>query len=224
MFALLILLSPMVSSHPNPSLYADGSLDNIERTRAQAELLKENLWSISSNPENMEIINRVFAEKNPVCIHSMEDAINAIETGTKLVQNAGAELKQLFQPIQSFNDTVTPAEAVKVSAAMIRLIDIFIPKITPSAPFFCGHDDPFASFNSLVALLEELSAKDELYFSLQTRQELKFAIKIVSNVINFLSKLQTSLSQLNRLCTMDRSYNIEAINSIASLMADLADL
>ena len=112
MFALLLLLRPMVSSHPNPSIYQDGSLDIIERTRVQAELLKENLWSIASNPENMEIINKVFVEKNPVCIHSMEDAINAIETGTKLVQNAAAELKQLFQPIQSFNDTVTPAEAI----------------------------------------------------------------------------------------------------------------
>ena len=104
----------MVSLHPNPSLYLDGSLNIIVQTRAQAESLKENLWSVASNPENVEIINRVFAEKNTVCIHSMEDAINAIETGTKLVQNAGAELKQLFQPIQSFNDTVTPAEAVKV--------------------------------------------------------------------------------------------------------------
>ena len=197
----MLLLSPMVSSHPNPSLYLDGSLNIIERTRAQAELLKENLWSVASNPENMEIINRVFAEKNTDCIHSMEDAINAIEAGTKLVQSAGAELKQLFQPIQSFNDTVTPAEAVKVSAAMIRLLDVYIPKITPAAPSYCGHDDPFASFHSLVALLEELSAKDDLYFSLQKRQELKSSVKILFSAINFLTKLKKTRSKFNTLCT-----------------------
>jgi hypothetical protein len=134
----------MVSSHPNPSLYLDGSLNIIELTRAQAELLKENICSIASNPEHMDIINRLFTEKNPACIHIMEDAINEIETGTKLVQNAGAELKQLFEPIQSFNDTVTPDEAMKVSAAMLRLLDVFIPKIAAAVPPFCGHDDPFA--------------------------------------------------------------------------------
>ena len=47
----------------DPSVHVAGSEDNTDQTRAQAELLKEHLWSIASNPENTEIINKVFAEK-----------------------------------------------------------------------------------------------------------------------------------------------------------------
>ena len=111
MFALLLLLCPMVYSHPNHSFYLDGSLDIIERTRANAEILKEHLWYIARNPENMEIINKVFVEENRAFIHSMKDVINAIETGTKLVQNEGAELLQLFQPIQSSIRSNAPCSA-----------------------------------------------------------------------------------------------------------------
>ena len=231
MLSIILLLSPMVSSNSishfkqaflsNPSLRAAGSEDFIEQTRAQAELLKEHLWSIASNPAGTEIINKVFAEKNTACINSMEDAIEAVEAGTKLVQKAGAELRQL---VQVFNTTVAPAVAVKESATIIRLLDVLLPKITPAAQSYCGDADQFASFSGLVVLLDELASKDDLYFSLHTTQNLKSSVNIVSHVINFLKQLKTSFSKLDRLCTMDKDYNIEAIHTIASMMTDLADL
>merc|ERR1712034_44639 len=178
--------------------------DIIEQTRAQAELLKEHLLSIANNPDNTEIINRVFAEKNTACIASIEDAIEAIEEGVKLVQNAGADLKQLVKAVEMFNDTVTPVVAVKESATIIRLLDVLIPKITPLAQSYCGDADQFASFSGLVNLLDELASKDDLYFSHHKTQNLKSSVNIVSHVITFIKKLKTSFTKFDRLCTMDK--------------------
>eukprot|EP00091_Calanus_sinicus_P006363 TRINITY_DN17002_c0_g1_i1.p1 TRINITY_DN17002_c0_g1~~TRINITY_DN17002_c0_g1_i1.p1 ORF type:complete len:103 (-),score=26.15 TRINITY_DN17002_c0_g1_i1:99-407(-) len=97
MLSLTLLLSPIVSSYTiphfkqnflsDPSVHVAGSEDFIDQTRAQAEALKEHLWSIARDPENTEMINRVFAEKNTACINNMEDAIEAVEAATKLVQS-----------------------------------------------------------------------------------------------------------------------------------------
>jgi len=234
MFSLILLLSPMVSSNSisyfkqallsDPSVHVAGSEDILEQTRAEAELLKEHLWTIASNPENTETIKKVFAEKNTACINSMEDAIEAVEAGTKLVEKAGAELKQLVETVQLFNDTVTPTVVVKESATIIRLLDVLLPKITPAAQSYCGDADQFASFSGLVVLLDELASKDDLYFSLHKTQNLKSSVNIVSHVITFLKQLKTLFTKFDRLCTMDKDYNIAVIHTIASLMTDLADL
>jgi len=235
MLSVILLLSTVVNSNSvsyfkqallaNPSVGVTGSEDFIEQTRAEAEVLKEHLWSIASNPENTEIINKVLAEKNTACISSMEDAINAVEAGTKLVQNAGAELKQLVEAVQLFNNTVKPAVAVKESATILHLLDVLLPKITPAVQSYCGDADQFASFSGLVVLLDELASKDDdLYFSLHKTQNLKSSVKIVSHVINFLKQTKTSFSKFDRLCTMDKDYNLAVIHTIASLMTDLADL
>jgi len=224
MLTILLLLIPVVISHPSPNFQQSGSEDIIEQTRAQAELLKEHLLSIANNPDNTEIINRVFAEKNTACIDSIEDAIEAIEEGVKLVQNAGADLKQLVKAVKIFNDTVTPVVAVKESATIIRLLDVLIPKITPAAQFFCEDADQFASFSSLVALIDELASKEDLHFSLHKKQNLKSSVKTASHVINFLIQLKTSFSKFDSLCSMDKDYNTAVIETIVTLMADLADL
>ena len=216
MLSVMLLLSPMVMSTnsisyfkqallADPSVRVAGSEDFIEETRAEAELLKEHLWAIASNPENTEIMNKVFAEKNTACINSMEDAIEAVEAGTKLVQNAGAELKQLVEAVQLFNNKMKPAVAVKESATIIRLLDVLLSKITPAAQSYCGDADQFASFSWLVDLLDELASKDDLYFSLHKTQNLKSSVKIVSHVITFLKQLKTSFSKFDRLCTMDKN-------------------
>jgi len=234
MFTILLLLSPMVISHPSPtlqqasmldpSMHVSRSEDIIEQTRAQAELLKEHLWSIAESPDNTEIVNKVFAEKNTACIGSIEDAVEAVEEGVKLVQNAGAELKHLVEAVQIFNATVTPVLVVKESATIIRILDVLIPKITPSSQSYCGDADQFASFSSLVVIIDELASKEDLHFSLHKKQNLKSSAKIVSHVINFLAQLKTSFSKFDRLCTMDKNYNIAVIHTIVSLMKDLADL
>ena len=77
----------------NPStLSLTGSDDIIQQTRTQAESLKEDLRSMASNPRAAQILNKVFADKNNVCISSMEEAIEAIETSTQLFENGATEI------------------------------------------------------------------------------------------------------------------------------------
>ena len=78
---------------------------------------------------------------------------------------------QLVEIVTLFNDNVTPAVAVTQSATIIW-------------------SDQFASFSNLVVLLDELSSKDDVHFSLHKTQNLKSSVKIASHVINFLTQLK----------------------------------
>ena len=114
-----------------------GSDDIVQQTRTQAESLKKDLRSMASNPRAAQILIRVFADKNNVCINSMDDAIEAIETSTKLVENAGTEIKQLVEIIKVFEKSIDTPKAVRETANILRLLDTLIPKITP-ATSTCG--------------------------------------------------------------------------------------
>ena len=74
-----------------------GTGDIIEQTRTQAESLKTTLRSLTNKPEAATILKKVFSGKNGGCITNMDEAIKAIETGTRLVENGGTEIKQLVQ-------------------------------------------------------------------------------------------------------------------------------
>ena len=62
----------------------------------------------------------------------MDEAIEAIETSTKLFENAGTEIKQLVSIVQSLKDLSHTPKAVRETANIIRLLDVLISKITPS--------------------------------------------------------------------------------------------
>ena len=90
-----------------------GSDDIVKQTRAQAESLKDDLRSMARNPRASEILNKVFSDRNNVCIKSMSDAIDAIETSTKLFENAGSEIKQLVDILAAFEkNNDTPAAVI----------------------------------------------------------------------------------------------------------------
>ena len=149
--------------------------DNIiQNTRTQAESLKTDLRSMARNPRAAQILNRVFADKNNVCINSMDDAIETIEMSTKLVENAGSEIKELVEIIKVFEKSIDTPKAVRETANILRLLDTLIPKITP-ATSTCGTSsaDVFGSLQSLGVLVDELATKDDIYFSIQKKQSLK---------------------------------------------------
>ena len=57
---------------------------------------------MARNPRAAEILNKVFADKNNVCFNNMDEAVEAIETSTKLFENAGTEMKQLIKNVKEF--------------------------------------------------------------------------------------------------------------------------
>ena len=78
--------------------------------------------------------------------------------------------------------------------------------------------------HSLALLVDELSSKKDIFFSLQKRQSLKSSAIIVHKVTDFLDHVKKSFSQFDNLCTKDKDHNIELINALGVLMNDLADL
>jgi hypothetical protein len=203
-----------------------GSGDIVQQTRAQAESLKRDLRSMASNPRAANILRRVFVETNNACINNIEEAIQAIETSTRLFENAGLEIRQLVQSVKVLEkQTDTPA-AVRETAKIMRILDVLIPKLTPATPSGCrtAGSDEFASLRSLGDLVDELSSTDDLYYSIQKRQSLKSSAKKVFRVTNFLTQLKRSFSKFDQFCTRGNSDNIEVITAMGDMMTDLADL
>ena len=200
--------------------------DIVKQTRVQAESLKDDLRSMARNPRATEILNKVFSDRNNDCVKSLDDAIDAIETSTKLFENAGSEIKQLVDILGAFERNNDTPAAVRETAKIIRLLDVLIPKLTPDTFSKCNpsSSNVFGSLRSLAGLVDELSSKDDIYFSIQKRQSLKSSAKIVIKVTDFLSKLTNKFSRFDRFCTSDKSYNIEVISELSEMMADLADL
>ena len=200
-----------------------GSDDIIKQTRTQAESLKKDLEIMSRNPRAGKVLNKVFAKRNNACINNMEDAIQAIETSTQTFERAGTEIKQLVETVKTFERQTDTSTAVRETANIIRVLDVLIPKIQIRNPSSCSQSaDEFESLRSLASLVEELSSKDGLYYSIQKRQSLKNSAKIVSRATNFLAKIKQSFSKFDQFCTRDESYSREFITAIGDMMTDLA--
>merc|ERR1712128_205241 len=149
-----------------PFLLESSSADIVEQTRTQADTLKTSLKSLSSKPEAAPILERIFAAKKSDCIKNMDQAIDAIETSTRLFEKAGTEMKLLVQYVKEFQTINGTSKAVRQSAKIIRLLDVLIPKLTPSS-FGCQKtsEDVLKSMRSLGAIVLDFSSENELYTS-----------------------------------------------------------
>ena len=125
-----------VLNNYKPSVQDAGPGDIVKQTRTQAEALKEDLRSFASNPTATQILDEVFADRNNVCINSMDDAIEIIETSTKLIENAGAEITKLVESVKAFENLSDNPTVVRETAKIIRLLDVLIPKMSPDEGIF----------------------------------------------------------------------------------------
>merc|ERR1739838_156875 len=235
---LLLLLIPLVSSYPQSydsvRQYNQGyeewvtrsGGDIIKETRTQAESLKTTLKYLASSTGPAEILNRIINDKNNVCLNSVEEAIEAVEASTKLVENAAPEIKQLIESIKIFEKLTDTTTVVRESADILRLLEVLLPKLAPASPSVCeaSNAEAFGSLRSLAVLVDELSSTTDFYMTSRTRQELKRSAKIISGVTTFITQLNKSFSKFEQFCTSDKEYNIEAITAIGEMMTGLADL
>ena len=153
----------------------------------------------------------------------MDQAIEAIETSTKLLENAGTEMKLLIETVKIFQNVTEISKAVRASGKIIRILEVLIPKLTPpTSACKTNSADVFESMRSLGSLVDELSSKDDLYYSAQVRQSLKSASKILSTATKFLKK--ESHFKFDHFCTKNKDYNKEFFTAIGNMMSDLAVL
>ena len=88
---------------------------------------------MARNPRVAEILKKVFADKNNVCFNEMDEALETIETSTKLFENAGTDMKQLIENVKEFEKFTNTHSVVRETARIICVLDVLIPKITPAS-------------------------------------------------------------------------------------------
>ena len=199
--------------------------DIIADTRVLSNQVQSTLKQLGSNPISADIINQIINDKDNVCLGSLEEGIEAIEAGTKLVESAGDDIKALNEKINSFAALKDPATVVRAIADVLRLTEPAVTKITPENPLtsVCSSTD-FGSLRSFASVIDELSNSKKLALGFSVRAQLKESARIISAVTTFLNQLKPTFSKFTQICTPDRKYNIQAISATGDLMVNLADL
>ena len=186
--------------------------------------LKNTIMFLTKKPEAAPLLEKVFAGRTS-CITNIEEAIEAIETTTKMVENAGPELKMLVEYVQEFSkiENISMSEVVRQSAKIIGLLDALIPKLSPSSSS-CkpSSAEDLLSMRNLKSLLIDLSTNDDLYYTPQVRQTLTNSADILSKATTFLEK--ESHFTFEHFCTEDLDHNKEFIGAVSNVMGDLVEL
>ena len=100
--------------------YVARSSDFVQQTRTQANSLKTTLRSLASTPGADKIVNRVINDINNVCLNNVEEAIEAVETGARIVENAAPEIKQLIQTVEAFEKLTDTPTVIREAANILR--------------------------------------------------------------------------------------------------------
>merc|ERR1711892_1347249 len=216
------------------------SSDIVQETRAQANSLKNTLRSLSSIPGATKIVNKVINDINNVCLNNIEEAIEAIDTGATIVENAGPEIKKLIKTVEAFQKLTDTPSVVLEAANILRLLETLIPKLAPANPKVCGASNAqaFGSLRGLAVLVDELSSNTKIT-GLQTRQELKTTAKTISGGISdaeeirkqgdFTNKVVANINKLGSLelgsleCNKTGSFEVaaETLEDLAKLIDDV---
>jgi len=209
---------PRLASNPETGNF-------VEQTRRQTDSLKAVLRNIANKSGAKKYIDRVFEASD--CLNNLEHhAISAIEAGTKLVENAETELLKLVETVEKIKTEKDIVSVVRISADILRQLEVLIPKIAPSTSAVCGStpEATFAALRSISEILADVSKDLSLPLSPRTRNELERSGTVVDAVTNFLQQLRTLFSDLKESCTPDKEYNLKSIAAIGDMLDNLSDL
>merc|ERR1712142_1153932 len=189
--------------------------DIIADTRTLSNKVQATLRRLAADPTSAVIVNRIINDKNNNCLKDLEEGIAGIETATKLLENAGDDIKTLIKKVESIKSLTDPATVEPV-----------VNKIAPESPVICtaSPDEAFGSLRSLATLVDELAYTTKLGLSVEGRRQLKDSASTISAVTTFLTQLRSTFSTFEEICTEDSEYNIMAIGAVGDLIVNLADL
>ena len=246
---LLVCLVPLVAASPVAQFFNGGypsggnqqyfynqypsvnsyTTDIIKQTRTLSNSVQQTLRNLAANPASAVIVDRIIGDKDNVCLNSLEEGLNYIETATGLVENAGNDIKQLIKKVNSMKKLRDPAEVVGEVAAVLRILDPLVNKIAPSNPEVCqaSPEQGFGSLRSLAVVVADLAedpSLDNLQVSPAGREELRKSANAISAVTSFLTQLRQTFFRFQTICTADKQYNLESISAVGELINHLADL
>jgi len=200
--------------------------DIIADTRTLSDKVQATLKNLAADPTSAVIVNRIINDKDNICLKNLDEGIAGIETATKLLENAGDDIKTLIKKVESIKSLTDPATVVRSVADILRLVEPVVNMIAPESPVICSAspDEAFGSLRSLAILVDELAYTTKLDLSVEGRRQLKDSASTISAVTTFLTQLRSTFSTFEEICTEDSKYNIEAIGAVGDLIINLADL
>jgi len=216
--------NPAVVRFQTKSLVGCSSGNFIKQTRCQADLLKKTLNELKSDSRVGKYITRVI--EGSACLNSLDDAINAMEQSTKLVESAEKEIITLTEKARLMQTKTDTVALVKDAADILRLLEDLIPKIAPANPEICGAspEETFDALRDIADMMVDISKDKNIQLTYETNNDLEKSVRVIIGVTTFVTQLRGSFSQLKQSCSADKNYNIEAIKAIGETMDNLANL
>ena len=195
------------------------------QTRRQADSLITTLRGLSQDPRTSRAISRVFNE-DAVCLNNMEEAIQAIQEGSRLVEAAEGDINTLFSLVKTLTKLTGEAEVVKQVASIFRALDPLLTRISPVNPSSrvctASHDQTVDSINSLAVMMNEFSENHD--FDTKTREMLGEAARALSAINSFLRDLRTQVSEFKGSCFTVKESTVRGIRAIGNIIISLADI
>merc|ERR1712106_948210 len=216
--------NPAVVRFQTKSLVGCSSGNFVKQTRCQADFLKQTLNELKSDSREGKYITRVI--EGSACLNSLDDAINAMEQSTKLVESAEKEILTLTDKARLMQTKTDTVALVKDAADILRLLEDLIPKIAPANPEICGasSEETFDALRDIADMMVDISKDKNIQLTNKTNNDLEKSGRVIIGVTTFVTQLRGSFSQLKQSCSADKNYNIEAIKAIGETMDNLANL
>jgi len=192
--------------------------DVVGETRNLARSLTSTLKGLATNPSSAAAVNQIISDNYSPCLNSIEEGLASIESATKLVESIGPDVQALMDKFNSFESLSEPADVVRETGALLRLLKPLSEKTFPASRSDCE----VGSLRSLAVLTSELADKTDI--NLGVREKLRRSSAGISSVTTYLVQLQGTSARLENFCTADNKYDRSAIAAIGDLMDELADL
>ena len=170
-------------------------------------------------------MERIFSDES-LCLSNMEEAIQAIQEGTRLVEGAEGELRTLISRVKRLEMVRDEVEAVREVASVLRALDPLLAKLSPatSQPCSSSPDGTLSYLRSLAASLQQLAANPKLRLSSEQENEIARSGYILVAVTSFLADLRNQARLFNNLCLPDQENTGGNIGALANIIGSLADL
>ena len=208
-----------VNSFPEPNLL---DIDIVSETRKTVDNAKTILEGLRDD----EISAPLIAESlnTSQCLESIDDAIVAMESSAKLLEDNRLELIYLvatFQDLERENDII---KQTRSSAFLIRVLGDLVPRLTASPVNVKCNGSPqqrIAALYELAIMLENIAGNVDAYLP---RQAINYSAKQTAKLAKFLTKLDISLGKLQdgQLCARS-DFQSAIYSTIEEIMTDLAD-
>ena len=212
---------PSLNNNLGPNLYNNQGLSL--QARSQTDSLVSTLRELARDPMASQAINRVF-NKDAVCLNNMEEAIQAILEGGRLVEAAEGDLRTLTSRVEGLMRLTGEAEVVREVAAIFRALDSLLNKLSPADQTICSasSDSTSAYISSLAVMMNEFS--EDFQLDPQSRDMFKETSKVLSATNAFLRNLKTQAKEFQSFCFTDKESSANGVRAMGKIITSLADL